>query len=122
MSISQTTHTSCPDDNAPMDIAVRDFDITGILDSLFKEEAMTEVPPKIHNYREDLLSLLMKMKLNFSLRIMSAKTPRQTLNGPSACGENGGRSETDFQIVLEMLSLNCQKWTRHAWISGYRDS
>lgn len=41
MSISQTTHTSCPDENAPMDIDVGDFDITVILDSLFKEEAMT---------------------------------------------------------------------------------
>lgn len=46
MSISQTTHTSCPDENAPIDIDVGDFYITGILDSLFKEEAMTEVPPK----------------------------------------------------------------------------
>lgn len=47
MSISQTTHTFCPDENArTMDIDVGDFDITGILDSLFKEEAMTEVPPE----------------------------------------------------------------------------
>lgn len=46
MSISQTTHTSCPDENAPIDIDVGDFYITGILDSLFKEEAMTEVPPE----------------------------------------------------------------------------
>lgn len=47
MSISQTTHTSCPDENArTMDIDVGDFDITGILDSLFKEEAMAEVPPE----------------------------------------------------------------------------
>lgn len=45
MRISQTTHTSCPDENVSMDIDVGDFDITGILDSLFKEEAMTEVPP-----------------------------------------------------------------------------
>lgn len=46
MRISQTTHTSCPDENAPIDIDVGDFYITGILDSLFKEEAMTEVPPE----------------------------------------------------------------------------
>lgn len=35
-----------------------------------------------------------------SPRIKSAKTPRQTLDGPSACGENGGRSKMDFQLLF----------------------
>lgn len=69
MSISQTTRASCPDENAPMDIDVGDFDIVGILYTLFKEEAMTEVPPE----NPPLQRRLMKMKLNFSPIIRSAK-------------------------------------------------